>query len=150
MNITEEWLKEIGFKWFDVERSGKHWLLWLGSSIAKKTKYRSQSFDDFGLELSRISEKEDGWMVFFRADYAGRYTRFIYCRDVSEQGELTGLIEALTGFPFSVENSMYGQYYTPERADYFRKMDEERDDRKMALQGSWRTDEKDGSRRVMR
>jgi len=57
--ITEEWLKENGFKWHDVERSGKHWLLWIGSAIAKNRSHsRTSSYDDFGIELSKFIDKE--------------------------------------------------------------------------------------------
>lgn len=34
--ITHEWLKGIGFHWHEVERSGKHWLLWIGDARAPR------------------------------------------------------------------------------------------------------------------
>lgn len=146
--ITEEWLKEIGFKWFDVERSDKHWILWMGSAIAENRKYRSSSHDDFGLELSKFHPEEDNWGVFYRADYAGRYSRFIFCRDVWEQEQLIRLIEALTDTPFDVQNIMYGNLYRPEQAEYYRKQDAERLDRRIALENRWRDDEQDETKAV--
>lgn len=146
--ITEEWLKEIGFKWFDHERSEPHWLLWMGNVIAQERKFRVTSFEDFGLEISKFQRDENIWGVFFRADYAGRYTRFLYCRDVTEQEQLIKLIEALTDMPFDKQNVLYGNYYRPEQAAHFREEDQRRFDRQMALGHKWSDDEKDDSKAV--
>lgn len=146
--ITEDWLKEIGFKWHEVERSGKHWILWIGSSLANNPAkgYRHSSFDDFGIELSKFG-KDDGYMCFYRADYAGRYSRFIFCRDIWTQEQLIRLIEALTDIPFDKQNAMYGTLYRPEQAAHLRE-ENERLDRKMALAHRWRDDEQDDTKAV--
>jgi hypothetical protein len=147
--ITEEWLKENGFKWHEVERSGTHWLLWIGSAIAEKRTYgRTSSYDDFGIELSKFNDKQDVYGCFFRADYAGRYTRFIFCRDMWEPEHVTQLIEALTGFPFDKACAMYGSYRRPEQAARLRELDETRLDRRIALGNKWSTDEKDDTKAV--
>lgn len=147
--ITEEWLKENGFKWHDVDRSGKHWLLWIGSAIAENRSYgRTSSNDDFGIELSKFIDKEEVWGCFFRADYAGRYTRFIFCRDVWEPEHVTQLIEALTGFPFDKTCAMYGFYLRPEQAAHLRELDQNRLDHRITLGNKWRTDEQDDTKAV--
>lgn len=147
--ITEEWLKENGFKWHAVERSGKHWLLWIGSALAENRPHgRTSSGDDFGIELSKFIDKQDVYGCFFRADYAGRYTRFIFCRDVWEPEHVTQLIEALTGFPFDKACAIYGFYHSQEQATHLRELDEKRLDRRIALGNKWRTDEKDDTKAV--
>jgi hypothetical protein len=46
--ITEEWLKEAGFKWHQLDRQpDKQWLLWLGRAID------DADFEDLGIEVSR-------------------------------------------------------------------------------------------------
>lgn len=148
--ITEEWLKENGFKWHEVERSGKHWILWIGSAIAQGERGygRTSSYDDFGIEISKFNEKEEIWSCFFRADYAGRYTRFIYCRDMWEPEHVTQLIEALTGFPFDKECVMYGFYHQPEHAARIREIEQKRLDQRIAHGNRWRTDEPDETKAV--
>jgi hypothetical protein len=147
--ITEEWLKEIGFKWHDVERSGRNWLLWIGSAIAQNSPYgRTSSFEDFGLELSKFHKDIENWAVFYRADYAGRYTRFIYCRDVWKREQLTRLLEALIDVPFDPANVMYGSLYRPEQAAHYKRQDQKRLDRRIALENRWRADEADDSKAV--
>ena len=150
MEITEDWLKENGFKWHEVERSGKHWLLWTGSCNAEhpSRKYRVQSHDDFGIELSKFMPAENIWSVFYRADYAGRYSRFIYVREVWETEQLIALIEAITGIPFDTSNLWYGEYLRPEQAARLREQENHRLDRTWALQGRWLNDEKDETKAV--
>lgn len=148
--ITEEWLKETGFKWHEIERSvSKHWILWIGSAIAESKPYgRTSSYEDFGIELSRFQKETDVWGVFYRADYAGRYSRFIYCRDVWERGQLLRLIEALTDEPFDVQNVLHGCLYRPATAAHYRRQDEGRLDRWLTLKKTWRDDEQDDSKAV--
>lgn len=148
--ITEDWLKENGFKWHEVERSGKHWLLWIGNCIAERPgkNYRVNSYDDFGIELSRWMPKENAWAVFYRADYAGRYSRFIYVRDVWEVEQLIRLIEAVTDIPFDKANAWYGNLLKPEQAERLRAEEAKRLDRTMALEGRWRNDEQDPTKAV--
>lgn len=147
--ITEEWLKEIGFKWYDAERSPRRWLLWLGNCVAENRSFgRSSSFEDFGIEISRWRDDENVWALFYRADYASRYSRFIFVRDVWEQSQLIQMIEAITGIPFNKDDVLYGTLYRPEQAAYFRKQDQERYDRVLALEGRWRDDEKDITKAV--
>jgi hypothetical protein len=148
--ITEVWLKENGFKWHEVERSGVHWLLWMGGCIANHPdkKYHSHSYDDFGIELSKFMPNEPVWSVFYRADYAGRYSRFIYVREVWEVEQLTRLIEAITDIPFDKANTWYGSLIRPEQAARYREQEKHRLDRTMALEGRWLNDEKDPTKAV--
>lgn len=147
--ITEEWLTEIGFKWFDVERSGKHWILWIGDCLPSNPYHgRTNSRDDFGIELSKFNNDEDVWSIFYRADYAGRYTRFIYVRDVWTRAQLIGLIEAIIGIPFEKDNAMYGNLFSPQQMARIKAEEKHRIDRQMALERRWRSDEKDDSKAV--
>jgi hypothetical protein len=147
--ITEQWLKENGFKWHDVERGGKHWLLWIGGAVTENRSFgRTSSFEDFGIELSKMRDGDSVWSLFYRADYAGRYSRFIFCRDVWETEHIEKMLEAITGFPYDKSCAMYGSYHRPEVAAYYRELDEKRLDRQIALRGTWTTDEKDDTKAV--
>lgn len=148
--ITEQWLKDNGFKWHDVERSGRHYLLWIGSCIAENPvkNYRVNSHDDFGIELSKFQEDVNSWSVFYRADFAGRYSRFLFTREVWETEQLTRLIEAITDIPFDKSNVWYGNLLRPEQAEHLRAEENHRLDRTWALQGKWRDDEKDETKAV--
>lgn len=47
--ITEDWLKESGFKWHQFDRQpNKQWLLWLAGVFADGF----TGFEDLGIELS--------------------------------------------------------------------------------------------------
>lgn len=131
--ITEDWLKAAGFKWHEFERQGaKHWLLWLGEALPARDQDATfaNSYDDLGIELSR-GRRDEAWFCWLRADYAGRYTRFLHIRYLSTAAELVTLIEALIGAPFDPANAMYGILRWPERAARLRAEDERLDRRLM-------------------
>jgi hypothetical protein len=49
--ITAEWLKEIGFRWHQLDRQpDKQWLLWIGEAVDQGKNVAC--FEDLGLELS--------------------------------------------------------------------------------------------------
>lgn len=113
--ITEEWLREVGFKWHQLERQlHKHWLLWLGDALDN----RATSFDDLGVEVSTGSD--DWWFCWLRSDHAGRYSRFIHIRHIRLRGELIGLIEGVTGRSWNPQDALYGSLHTPERGERLR------------------------------
>src|SRR5262245_40223058 len=77
--ITDEWLAEVGFKWHQLERQPyKHWLLWLGDAI--KDSENLKSSEDLGIEVTQRGEYDESYYCWLRADYAGRYSRFIFVR----------------------------------------------------------------------
>lgn len=124
--ITEDWLRSVGFKWHEIERSpSKHWLLWImGASLEVERKHKSGLFgyssEDLGLELTENRPGED-WFCWIRADYCGRYTRIIHVRNLHAQSELVTLIEALTGRPFVAADALYGSLRSPQEADRLRQ-----------------------------
>lgn len=130
--ITEDWLRSVGFKWHQLDRQpDKQWLLWLGDAI-------SRTYDDLGLELAPCRPLE-------RADYSGRYSRFVHIRKMKTQDEVIRLIEALTCQLWDPENHWYGALRKPEDADRL-KEEYDRLDRKMVREGHpWRVIETDDS-----
>lgn len=154
--ITEEWLKTVGFKWHEFERqSSKHWLLWLGGGL--KQKPTLTSFEDIGIELApgwwhnRDGERvgDADWFCWLRSDAAGRYHRFIHLRHLSTQDDLIKLVEAISGWPWTPENHLYGSLHSPENAARIRK-DCERADRRLVEESGphhkWAEIEKDDTR----
>jgi hypothetical protein len=108
--ITDEWLAQIGFRWAEMERAnGKHWILWMGGAVANKAAF---SNEDLGIELNRSDDTS--YYCWIRADYCGRYSRFVHIRHMKEQAEVIALIEAVSGFPFSPANVYYGTLRKPE------------------------------------
>jgi hypothetical protein len=152
MNITEEWLKEVGFKWHQFERQpGKQWLLWLGGCVDCGKAWRFSGAEDFGIELAHSgrhgSDQEDNfWMCWFRGDSAGRYHRFIHVRHLRTQDELIALVTALTGFPWNPENHLYGSARCPKCGDAWRAEEARRIDLEARKQRPWYEIEKDDSR----
>lgn len=145
--ITEDWLRECGFKWSQLDRQPeRHWLLWLGDAIPDPSG-RLNSYDDIGLEVAPRDQYFGGWNCWFRSDVAGRYSRFIHVRPLFCQDDLVKLIEAITGLPWNSENSMYGSYRTTEQAERLRK-EEQRLDLKWTKESKWRTDEPDDIRQT--
>lgn len=154
--ITEEWLKSVGFKWHEFERQGaKHWLLWLGAGL--KEKPTLTSYEDIGIELApgwwnnAAGEKVGGsdWFCWLRSDAAGRYHRFIHLRHVETRRDVTLLVEAISGRPWTPENHFYGSLHSPTNADRIRQ-DMQRLDHAL-IQGAaphhkWADIEKDDSR----
>lgn len=143
--ITEEWLKEVGFKWHQLARQpGKQWLLWLGDAVREGNSFTS--FEDLGVEVAQAGREDERWHCWLRADLSGRYSRFIHTRYVRTQHDLITLIEGVTGQTWDPANNLYGSMRTPEQAARIRK-DDERMDRKMLTERHpWREIEKDDSR----
>lgn len=155
--ITEEWLKDAGFKWHQLDRQpDKHWLLWIGGAL--KDSHGLTSYEDLGVELApawwKNRNEEDvgnigSWHCWLRSDAAGRYHRFIHIRPMRAAGDVVGLIEAMTGQAWDIQNHMYGSVYRPEAAARLRK-EHQRLDRELTLGASphskWYGVEKDDSR----
>lgn len=149
--ITAEWLQSVGFRWHQIDSKfghmpEKHWVLWLGSAIAN----RNVDTEDLGLELGPDAYagpgKPDEWFCWLRGDTAGRYHRFLHIRHISEQHEVSTLVEALTGQPWNPANHWCGSVQTPERMAYINREKERLDYRFRDHCPKWRDVEKDDSR----
>lgn len=143
--ITEDWLKSVGFKWHEFERQGrKHWLLWLGGGLRQKPTLTD--YEDIGIELSSGFADDGEWFCWLRGDAAGRYHRFIHLRHVRARSDVIGLVEAISGRPWTPENHLYGSLRSPEAADSIRR-DQRRADRQLlAHNPKWADVENDDSR----
>jgi hypothetical protein len=136
--ITEEWLKEVGFKWHQLERQpNKQWLLWLGDTVLDANGKRPlfHSYEDLGIEVGEWSATE--WHCFLRADGSGRYSRFIHIRTIRYQEDLIKMIEGLTGIEWNPANNLYGAMRTPEQAAHLREKDK-RLDQQIVKSRPWR------------
>ena len=149
--ITEEWLKDVGFKWheFDLQNT-KHWLLWLGGGL--KEKPALTCYEDIGIELAANSARDGllpDWFCWLRSDAAGRYHRFIHLRHVETRRDVTALVEAISGRPWTPENHLYGSLHSPANADRIRT-DRQRADQRMIHEAGphakWAEIEKDDTR----
>lgn len=144
--ITEEWLKAVGFRWDEWERSGgKHWTLWFGD-VANES---FSSFEDLGLELAppsqdRAGNPSGGWFCWLRSDFAHKYGRFIHLRHVHVIGDVIQIIVALTGQDWHPERHLYGAIRTERAAQYLRAT-ETRLDRSITKSQTWEAHEKDAS-----
>jgi hypothetical protein len=117
--ITERRLRDAGFKWECLDQwNSKHWILWMGGAVSEETAFSSE---DLGVEVAYAGSERDWWFCWVRADYCGRYSRFIHVRRIRQWRELAELIGSLTGFPFDPANVMYGCYHRPEVADRYRQ-----------------------------
>jgi hypothetical protein len=149
--ITEDWLRESGFKWHQLDRQpGKHWLLWLGDAVRARDG-SLMSYEDIGIELGPDAytgrDKPEAWFCWFRSDAAGRYHRFIHLRHLRWQREVIALVEAISGQAWDPANSFYGSLVSPERAAQHRAEDAKRLDRELRHKGyPWSEIEKDDSR----
>lgn len=142
--ITEDWLREVGFKWHELERfGGKHWLLWLGDAMGDG---RMVDFEDFGIELASHGPTDERWFCWLRSDTAGRYHRFIHARYLRFQHELVAMIEGLTGQAWDPANNFYGSMRTPSQAARLREEHARLDQRMMRERAKWSDVEKDDSR----
>lgn len=141
--LSEDWLKTVGFKWHEFERQGgKHWLLWLGDVVRDGNGFSCT--EDLGVEVA--SGRDLSWFCWLRADYAGRYSRFLHLRSLRTRRDLAEVIVGVTGVEFDPSCCWYGSLLTPERAEAARR-DAERLDRRMLREGSaWRNVEKDDTR----
>jgi hypothetical protein len=141
--INEQWLKEVGFKWHQLERQPhKQWLLWLGDALDKIS-----SYEDLGIEVSFSGwPTECCWNCWLRSDVSHRYSRFVHIRRLQKRSELISLVEAITGQAWNPENHFYGCVRRPEMAERLRK-EHERIDLKLMRDGyRWLEIEKDDSR----
>lgn len=143
--ITEDWLRDSGFRWHQLERQpSKMWTLWLGDC----TRTGISSFEDLGIEIADNGNYPEAgyWTVFLRSDSAHRYSRFIHIRYIRFQREAIALIEALTGQTWDSNNNLYGSMRTPEQAERLRK-EHERLDLKWNREGhKWHKIEEDETR----
>lgn len=142
--ITEDWLKQIGFRWHELERQNcKQWLLWLADTF--RTRGDMVDTEDLGIELSRMDTR-DAWHCWLRADTAHKYSRFLHIRHLRTQQELIQMIEGITGQQWNPENNVYGSMMRPEHAASI-KADWNRLDKRIMREGHpWREIEKDDSR----
>jgi hypothetical protein len=101
----------------------------------------TRTADDLGLEISKWDETGTSWSLWLRADYAGRYDRFLYAREVATVEQVTRLIEALTDRPWTPADVLYGQYWTPEAAARLRRDAERMDWRIAASRGKHKGDD---------
>ncbi len=146
--ITAAWLKSVGFKWHQFDRQPeKQWLLWLGAAMGQW----GSGTDDLGIELapgSYDAERDDreGWFCWLRSDSSHRYSRFLHVRRLRTQGEVSALVEALTGQPWNPALHLYGSVHHPKRAAQLRA-DRQRLDHVLNESGfPWYESEKDESR----
>lgn len=143
--ITEEWLRSIGFRWEQLDKQPtKHWLLWLADACIDPVETSRRMFaasEDLGIEVA--DDQRGAWFCWLRADYAGRYSRFLHVRHIAERAELVSLIEAVTGRPFIATDVLYGSFRSPEQAKRLRN-DSLRLDRHMALEWGKRVDSEEG------
>lgn len=144
--ISEDWLKQVGFKWHQIERQpSKHWLLWIGGAFLKREMFTGP--DDLGIEVA--TGTDGSWFCWFRSDTAHRYHRFIHLRHIYIRQELVAIISALIGYEFNPSNCFYGSLARPEHADYLRK-ENERLDLKWIMESpprcKWAIIEKDDTR----
>lgn len=130
--INDEWLRETGFKWEQGERQPtKHWLLWIADACVDPVepgRRKWSSPDDLGIEIA-CDDRGRFWYCWMRADYAGRYSRLLHIRHVTERHEVVRIIEALTGRTFDPRDVMYGSLRSPETAARLREEDDRLDRR---------------------
>ena len=146
--ITEESLRSLGFKYHEVQ-GRKHWLLWIAEAI--KPVYSDlllNSREDLGVELSAMDLASDLmplWHCWIRADYSGRYSRFLHVRYMKHVGEIPSLITGLIGYPFDPANAYYGSLLTPENAARARQRDERDLHRQLAREWGKRVEAQTGA-----
>ena len=126
--ITEQLLREWGFQWSQGERQpSKHWLLWLAPACVEPGGHRMfASLDDLGIELA-INPVNGWWHCWVRADYSGRYSRFLHIRHITTDADLVRLIEAMTGRVWNPADVLYGAFRSPEEAKHLRAENERLD-----------------------
>lgn len=140
--ITEEWLKSVGFRWDEWERSGgKHWTLWCGGLGDERA---FASFEDLGVELAVCVNPAWGWSCWLRSDCSHKYARFIHIRHMKVRGDVIRLVVALTDQDWNPANHLYGSVRTQKEAEYIRAT-EDRLDRRVMKTNTWKKHERDDS-----
>lgn len=116
--LTTKWLRDTGFKWHQLERQpSRHWLLWIGDCLPEhEPPGRTMNSECFGVEVAKGDASASWWVVWFRADYAGRYSRFLCAGHISTVEQLSGMIAGIIGRPFDPRDSMYGTLFRPDYA----------------------------------
>ncbi len=110
--LTEDWLKEVGFKWHQHNRQpSKHWLLWLGHAIPS----HNCGMEDLGIEIAHCGGRSDEWFCWLRCDTAHRYHRFIHIRHLKIRQEVIDLVQSLSTHTWNPDNHRYGSVYSPEQ-----------------------------------
>lgn len=153
--ITEDWLRQVGFKWHTVRgcdpnppQDPKHWTLWMGGvAHVDLDTGRRQMFscdEDLGLEISAGFRGDLDWFCWLRADTSHRYSRFLHIRHIRHQHEVVQLVEALSGVHWNPANHLYGKIFSQADVASIRKRDE-RLDVKIAQATPWSEREKDDS-----
>jgi hypothetical protein len=151
--LNEEWLSSTGFKWEQLERQpAKHWILWIAPACIDPVEEGRRLFaasDDLGIEISGgVPGKEGCFHCWLRADYGGRYSRFLHVRHLTKISEVVQIIEALAGRKWNPEDVMYGCFHAPEVAARMRK-DSERLDRRIAADWGSRVDDNPDQRGIV-
>jgi hypothetical protein len=138
--ITEDWLKEVGFRWHQLARQPeRHWLLWLGDAVRGRNSMID--IEDLGVEVCS-GASDDNWFCWLRSDLSCKYSRFIHLRYLKTQDDLISLIEGITGQQWDPANNLYGSMRKPDNAKRVRENDE-RLDRKILKERPWSDLEKD-------
>lgn len=115
--ITDDWLKECGFRWSQEERQpSKHWTLWLGMPGA------FAAAEDIGIELAAVGHDAE-WFCWMRSDFSHRYSRFIHIRHLTMRGEVVALVTAISGQAWDVSRHRYGRVCTPAQIEAFDRQD---------------------------
>lgn len=148
-DLTDDWLREAGFKWSQIERQpSRHWILWLGGCVNRGPDGKRQAMTDsrdLGIEVA--SGAMDGeWFCWLRSDAAHLYHRFIHLRHIRTTDELVKMIEGITGQAWDVANNWDGCMMHPVHAALARA-EADRLDRKMLKDApKWSEAERDNTR----
>lgn len=141
--ISEDWLREVGFKWHQLERQpDKQWILWLGDACGESGCIGSQ---ELGIEVTKCSS-DNAWFCWLRSDLAGRYSRFLHIRHLRLRRELTSMISGLTGQDWNPENNVCGSMLRPQIAALRKKELQRLDVVLLQQRHPWCDIEKDDSR----
>lgn len=127
--ITEEWLKESGFRWSHLDRQdSKHWLLWLGDAVREREGFCFTSYENIGIEIA-ANRNDPKWFCWFRSHAGGLYGRFLHVRHVRLKLDVVRIVEAVTGYPWTPEYHVGGSARGPlgykNMLDYAKRKDVE-------------------------
>lgn len=144
--ITEDWLREVGFRWLQMDRQpDKHWLLWIGDAV-RAIDGSLTATEDIGIELAPVDKDRQQWFCWFRSDASHRYGRFIHVRHLRWQRELIALVEACSGQAWNPAYHRHGAMHTPKQVERW-EAEDRRLDRVLRDSGHpWGEAEKDPTR----